>query len=91
MKDWERDGTLKLTPGQLVADEVVNELKNCVPPAYLGHGLFQTGEPASTDAETYCSLFDTFLRANEGWTYMGQCLYGKTEPRMSIYEKMQKS
>lgn len=88
MQDWERDGSLKLTVGQRVSDEVVRELINCVPPAHLGGGLFQTGEPASTDAETYASLFDTYRREDKGWTYLGACLLGKTEPRESIYEKM---
>ena len=88
MHDWERDGSLKLTAGQLVSDEVVNELINCVPPAWHGGGLFQTGEPASTDAETYKDLFDTFRREEKGWTYLGTCLLGKTEARESIFEKM---
>lgn len=84
MKDWERDGSLKLTVGQIVSDEVVNELVNCVPPAHYGLGLFQCGEPACSEAKTYETLYDTYRRKGEGWEYLGHCRLGKTEHRESF-------
>ena len=89
-QDWERDGSLKLTVGQLVSDEVVNELINCVPPAYHGGGLFQCGEAACTEAGTYKTLFDTYRQEKEGWTYLGHCLYGQTEHRESFEDALRK-
>ena len=86
MKQWEIDGSLKIAVGQQVAVDVVSELKGCVPPAYLGNGIFQVGEPKSTDAETCRDLFDTFTKDGDGsnWVYRGECLYGKTEHRKSM-------
>lgn len=83
MKQWEIDGTLKIAVGQQVENDLVWELIDCVPPAYFKRGVFQVGEPKSTDAETLKSLFDTFTHDGEGenWIYRGECLYGQTENR----------
>lgn len=94
MQDWERDGSLKLTVGQIVSDEVVNELINCVPPAYHGAGLFQCGEAACTEAKTYEKLYDTYRQKEEGWEYLGHCRLGKTKHRESyeeVYMREQKA
>ena len=71
MEDWERDGTLKIQPGQAVSDDIVRELLNCVPPATYGKGIFQPGEPWSHDRNTGRQLFQTFERDESGWRYVG--------------------
>ena len=72
MKDWERDGSINIKAGQAVEDAVVNELKNCVPPATLSHGVFQVGEPTSHDWNTGQPLFATFERGGDNvWIYKG--------------------
>ena len=87
MKDWERDGSLKLQQGQMVSDEVVDELIGCVPPAHLGGGLFQVGEAKDNDLEHPArELYDTFQLSADGWIYLGTCLLGKTEPRKGYIE-----
>lgn len=84
MEKWNEDGTLKIAVGQRVAEDVVFELEGCVPPTYLGRGIFQVGEPKSTDPETYEHLYDTFTHDGEDWwTYRGECRYGETEHRKS--------
>ena len=86
MQDWKRDGTLNLSPGQKVSDEIVRELIGCVPPAHLGGGLFQCGEPACTETKTFKTLYDTYREDNEGWTYLGHCRLGETIHRESFEE-----
>lgn len=89
MKDWERDGSLRLSPDMLVDSEVVNELIDCVPPAYYGHGVFQVGEPASHDTQTYQQLYATFIRvvhAFATWKYVGLCPRGDVKPSEHPYE-----
>ena len=86
MQDWERDGIINVQVGQAIEDKVFYELRDCVPPAYLGGGLFQVGEPAGHDAVTYLPLYDTYQRLEEGWRYPGRCLLGKTERRIDYCE-----
>lgn len=71
MEDWQRDGSLKIHPGQTVSDDVVRELLYCVPPATYGNGIFQVGEPYDHDWNTGRALFQTFERLESGWKYIG--------------------
>lgn len=89
MKDWERDGSLRLSPGMLVDAEIIWELKGCVPPAYLGYGVFQVGEPASHDTETFQQLYDTFIQQKNNfatWKYIGLCPLGSVKPSEHPYK-----
>ena len=89
MKDWERDGELKISLGQSVADDVVNQLINCVPPAYHSHTLFQVGEAKDHDLQQPDrKLYDTFEQSALGWVYRGTCLLGKTEHRKGYIETL---
>lgn len=85
MKDWEKDGAFSAAVGQVVSNDVFNEMLNCVPPAYYGGGLMQVGEPISTDKETYKSLFSTFEKRGGVWVYVGCCLYGENKNRPSLF------
>ena len=86
MQDWQRDGVFNASIGQEVEDAVYYEFLNCVPPAFWEGGVMQVGEPHSTDKETFKNLYTTFVRNEDGsWTYVGHCLYGKTENRESLY------
>lgn len=90
MQDWENDKDLKIIPGQLVSDEVIIELKNCVPPATLGR-IFQPGEAYSMN-DKYEDLYMTFRRENEGWLYIGLCTLGSDKPENGIdYSKLNES
>lgn len=86
MENWENDGTLKVHRGMLVSDEVVIELRDCVPPAYMCRGIFQMGEPNDHDEEGK-PLYHTFVRKNEGWECMGICREGETIEREGMCSK----
>lgn len=79
MQDWEHDGSLNLTSGQVIAPEVFRELRDCVPPKYY-RGWFQVGEAAAHDEETGESLYRSFVRcSNDDDYYMYVGLY-PTDP-----------
>ena len=87
MKDWERDGSLRLAPGMLVDVKIVRELKGCVPPAYHHYGVFQPGEPYTHETREH--LFQTFIQlrnAFETWRYVGLCALGSVKPSEHPYE-----
>lgn len=71
MGDWERDGRLSCKIGQKVADDVVDELANCVPPKYFSSTVVQVGEAADHDPLTFSPLYDTFVKNNDEWVYYG--------------------
>lgn len=88
MKDWERDGSLRLSPDMLVDSEVIWELRDCVPPAYYQYGVFQVGEPASHDTETFQDLYETFIHLRNAmgvWKYAGLCPLGCVTPSAHPY------
>lgn len=89
MEQWNHDGTLKIKVGQRVAEDVVFQLRDCVPPAYLSRTMVQVGEAYDNDAEHPSrELFTTFTKEAGVWTYRGHCLYGKTEHRIGYTEKL---
>lgn len=51
MADWRRDGSIRLTPGQLVDKDVVHELVNSVPPVTYRFGVIQIGEPVEHNSK----------------------------------------
>lgn len=89
MRDWERDGSLRLAPGMLVEARVIWELKGSVPPAYLHYRVFQPGEPYTHDTETHEPLFLTFIQlhnAFETWKYVGLCTISSVKPSEHPYQ-----
>lgn len=69
MKDWQRDGSIKVKRGQIVEDEVFYHLRDCVPPTTLRNGVFQVGEPSSQF--NGFPLYQTYRRTENGWQYYG--------------------
>lgn len=75
--DWERDGTFKANPGQLITADVYNDMLNCMPPYKLPHALrsdghtkgFLMGEPSSSDAKGL--LYMAFIRHGLRYYYYG--------------------
>lgn len=81
--DWTRDGDLHVQRGQMVPDAVVDNLSESVPPCIVpnrsGGGLFQCGEPLTSDPEGE-SLFHTFKYRGGGlWEYVGVCYRGTAD------------
>lgn len=88
-KDWYY-GTAILQIGDLVEEEIVDDLMNCVPPACMRSDCSQVGEPASSrtldDGKTYRSTFETFKKvADNTWEYCGDCFRGENVMRGSEY------
>lgn len=89
MQRWAEDQILKIKIGQLVAPEVINQLKNAVPPHSLGYGgYFQEGEGTDVSWDTFEDLYMTFELADDAgnWRYLGNCVSGGYEPREGYFE-----
>jgi len=67
MERWKADGSLKLKEGQIVSDEVIEHLRDSMPPTYDGVDYFQPGEAYSHDWTTGRALYLTF----KGNKYIG--------------------
>lgn len=72
--------------GAQVAEEVVDEAVNCLPPACLRSDCTQLGEPYShrEDPETgaWRATYATFRKLSEGvWEYCGDCFRGENTRR----------
>lgn len=86
MKEWEEVGDLTkaVQPGDTVDEQIVNDLRDCVPPASLTSGYLQVGEAYShmeDDKGRWKPTFMTFLLTDDGWTYCGCCFHGETANR----------
>ena len=72
--------------GDLVADDVVNNVINCLPPACMRSNCTQMGEPYSHRLDTstgkYRPTYATFKRVTDGiWEYCGNCFRGENVER----------
>lgn len=78
---WGFDETWR--SGDYVMPDVIDELRDCLPPAWNTRDLFQLGEPYShrEDPETgkYRATYTTFVRDEIGWRYCGHCFAGQRE------------
>ena len=79
-ENWAQDGTLKIKVGQYVADDVVEELRDSVPPTTYKASCFQPGE-AYTHSADYVELYMTFVIDNGMWKYIGLCPKGSNQPQ----------
>lgn len=77
LADWKGDIEDCFSPGDLVADDVVEKFLNTLPPACETDTCIQMGEPTFHDQNgaTYPTLKKTPL----GWVYAGNCYRGRTE------------
>ena len=79
-ENWAQDGTLKVKVGQYVADDVIEELRDSVPPATYKSSCFQPGEAYSHSVD-YVELYMTFVIDNGMWKYIGLCPKGSIHPQ----------
>lgn len=72
-----------LVPGDLIEEEVINELMDVVPPVSMSAGYLQVGEPYATKIldGVERNVYSTYRKvAEETWKYCGVCFCGeKTE------------
>lgn len=87
MDDWKRDGTLKLKKGQCVSNEIIDELKNSMPPKAYSLRCFQPGEVRGQSADGD-ELYRTFTIGSGCWVYLGLCKAWKTDPEETLYNNM---
>lgn len=79
--------------GDYVAQEVVDEAMNCLPPACMTSECAQLGEPYShredPDTGRWRAVYATFRRVSESvWEYRGHCFRGETTERRRELEAM---
>lgn len=93
-KDWEQMGDFvkAANPGDLVADEIVDEMRDSIPPASMKNGYLQAGEPYSHewDAQSgqWRATYITFRKAEQWWQYCGCCFLGETEQPQSLTDRL---
>lgn len=83
-KDWYY-GTDALAIGDLVEEEIVDDLLNCLPPACMRSDCSQLGEPYSIRIDE-CGIarntYATFKQVDkETWEYCGDCFRGENMQR----------
>ena len=79
-ENWAQDGSLKVKVGQYVADDVIEELRDSMPPTTYKSSCFQPGE-AYTHSVDYVELYMTFVIDNGMWKYIGLCPKGSIHPQ----------
>lgn len=72
IENWRKDHTFNPQVGEEVSLEVVEEMRDCVPPETMTKNYLQVGEAYSRDWETGQDLYTTFERRKDGkWYYIG--------------------
>lgn len=83
--DWAAAGMLEkaIQPGDYAAAEIVDELRDALPPKTDRRDLFQPGEPADYCLDPasgkYRAVYTTFARDAIGWRYCGRCFAGQRD------------
>lgn len=79
-KDWYY-GTDALEVGDLVEQEIVDDIINCLPPVCMRNDCVQLGEPASHKKDAngnFKATYATFKKVSENtWEYCGNCCRGE--------------
>lgn len=78
-EDWHRDGTFKAVPGQEVAEEIYEEMRDALPPYRLPRtpetaeysAGYLVGEPYDCDPQTYKTRYMAFARRGGRCYYLG--------------------
>jgi soluble cytochrome b562 len=78
MQDWRNDKSLKVQIGQYIDEEVFEQLLDSIPPITYSRGIFQPGEAYDHNMETGEPLYQTFVKNNDLYQYVGLCQQGKT-------------
>lgn len=85
--DWEAAGDFNKAakPGDYVEERIVDEMRDCLPPASMKAGYLQVGEPYSHEydprSNRWRPTFGTFVKSGPRWIYCGNCfLNDTTEP-----------
>lgn len=83
--DWEMTGDFSraVKPGDYVEERIVDEMRDCLPPASMAVGYLQVGESYSYEYDPEKGrlrpTFTTFCMKGGRWMYCGHCFAGKVE------------
>lgn len=84
--DWEAAGSFEkaANPGDYVEERIIDEMRDCLPPACMDFGFLQMGEPHSheldPDTGRWRPTFATFKKGGQHWIYCGNCFYRHDTP-----------
>lgn len=84
--DWEAAGSFEkaANPGDYVEECIIDQMRDCLPPACMNSGFLQMGEPYSheldPDTGKWKPTFMTFKKDGQHWTYCGNCFYKQDTP-----------
>ena len=87
--DWEAAGSFEkaANPGDYVEECIIDQMRDCLPPACMDFGFLQMGEPYSheldPDTGRWRPTFATFKKGGQHWTYCGNCFYKQDTPPKS--------
>ena len=87
--DWEAAGSFEkaANPGDYVEECIIDQMRDCLPPACMNSGFLQMGEPYSheldPDTGKWKPTFMTFKKDGQHWTYCGNCFYKQDTPPKS--------
>ena len=96
--DWEAAGSFEkaASPGDYVEERIIDQMRDCLPPACMNFGFLQMGEPCSheldPDTGKWKPTFATFKKDGQQWTYCGNCFYKQdTPPRSEMHHGIMRS
>ena len=85
MEDWTGNFSDIASPGDLVDEEIVDEMINCIPPACMKSSCTQCGEPYSHKEDEngkWRATYATFKEVTKGiYEYCGHCFRGENVER----------
>lgn len=87
--DWKAAGSFEkaANPGDYVEACIIDQMRDCLPPASMDFGFLQMGEPYSheldPDTGRWRPTFATFKKGGQHWIYCGNCFYKQDTPPKS--------
>ena len=87
--DWEAAGSFEkaANPGDYVEACIIDQMRDCLPPACMNFGFLQMGEPYSHELDPgtgkWKPTFVTFKKDGQHWIYCGNCFYKHDTPPKS--------
>lgn len=96
MEDWYKsnvgDFDKFCKPGDVVAQDIVDEFENSMPPVTFHQNFIQSGEPYSHELDKednkFKATYTTFEKENGYWIYKGVCFKGKNRDTLNKNEKL---
>lgn len=81
--------------GDEVTEELVDYFMDLLPPAYMGYGMLQVGEPYShendPDTGKWRATYTTFVKSEGKWRYVGECFYKQEINRVKNHDRVAKA